>query len=162
MNIYDLKVKTRKGEDFDLSSLKLKNQLCFPLYLCSKEIIRRYTPILDKLDLTYTQYIVMMFFWEKEKSNVKDIGKTLLLDSSTLTPLLKKLENKGYLSRVRSTVDERNLDVELTDKGRKLKEAAKTIPEQMGQCLQLSQEEAVTLYSLLYKVLMNVEGNEMK
>ncbi len=148
------------GKEYD--SLKLKNQLCFPLYLCSKEIIRKYTPILEKLDLTYTQYIVMMYFWEKEKSNVKDIGKTLLLDSSTLTPLLKKLENKGYLTRVRSTVDERNLDVELTDKGRKLKEKAKSIPEQMGQCFHLSQEEAVTLYSLLYKVLMNVEGNEMK
>lgn len=148
------------GNEYD--SLKLKNQLCFPLYLCSKEIIRRYTPILDKLDLTYTQYIVMMFFWEKEKSNVKEIGKTLLLDSSTLTPLLKKLENKGYLTRVRSTVDERNLDVELTDKGRKLKEEAKSIPEQMRQCVQLSQEEALTLYSLLYKVLMNVEGNETR
>ena len=78
-------------------SLKLKNQLCFPIYLCSKELIRKYTPLLKEFDLTYTQYIVMMYFWEKEKSNVKDIGKTIMLDSSTLTPLLKKLEKRGIL-----------------------------------------------------------------
>ena len=144
----------------DNDTLKLKNQLCFPIYLCSKEIIRKYTPWLDEIDLTYTQYIVMMYFWEKEKSNVKEIGKTLLLDSSTLTPLLKKLESKGFVSRVRSTIDERNLEVQITEKGRKLKDKAKLIPEKMGKCIALSEEEATTLYSLMYKVLMNVERDE--
>ena len=101
--------------------LRLKNQLCFPIYLCSKEIIRKYTLYLEKLDLTYTQYVVMMYFWENKKSNVKDLGKALLLDSSTLTPLLKKLEAKGYVKRQRSSEDERNLIVELTSKGDKIK-----------------------------------------
>ena len=145
----------------DNDSLKLKNQLCFPIYLCSKEIIRKYTPWLEEIDLTYTQYIVMMYFWEKEKSNVKEVGKTLLLDSSTLTPLLKKLENKGFITRVRSTIDERNLEVQITEKGRKLKDKAKLIPEKMGKCIALSEEEATTLYSLMYKILMNVERNEI-
>ena len=145
----------------DNDSLKLKNQLCFPIYLCSKEIIRKYTPWLEEIDLTYTQYIVMMYFWEKEKSNVKEIGKTLLLDSSTLTPLLKKLENKGFITRVRSTIDERNLEIQITKKGRELKDKAKLIPEKIGKCIALSEEEATTLYSLMYKVLMNVERNEI-
>lgn len=138
-------------------SLKLENQLCFPIYLCSKEIIRRYTPLLEELDLTYTQYIVMMYFWERETSNVKSIGNALLLDSSTLTPLLKKLEKKGYVSRVRSSVDERNLEIVITDKGKELKEKARSIPEKMANCIGLSEEDAITLYSLMYKVLMNVE-----
>ena len=145
----------------DNDSLKLKNQLCFPIYLCSKEIIRKYTPWLEEIDLTYTQYIVMMYFWEKEKSNVKEVGKTLLLDSSTLTPLLKKLENKGFITRVRSTIDERNLEIQITKKGRELKDKAKLIPEKMGKCIALSEEEATTLYSLMYKILMNVERNEI-
>ena len=141
-------------------SLKLKNQLCFPIYLCSKEIIRKYTPWLDELDLTYTQYIVMMYFWEKEKSTVKDIGKALLLDSSTLTPLLKKLENKGYISRIRSTTDERKLEVSITIEGKKLKDKAKHIPEKIGKCINLSEKEINDLYTLILKVLMNVERND--
>ena len=143
--------------DNKYDSLTLKNQLCFPIYLCSKEIIRKYTPILDELNLTYTQYIVMMFFWENKTSNVKDLGKTLLLDSSTLTPLLKKLEKKGYITRVRSTVDERNLVLELTPEGEKLKEKALGVPGKMGKCINLTEDEVKTLYSLLYKVLLNVE-----
>ena len=127
-------------------ALKLKNQLCFPIYLCSKEIIRKYTPIIEKLDLTYTQYIVMLYFWEKETSNVKEIGKTLLLDSSTLTPLLKKLENKGYIKRQRSKIDERNLNVSITEEGKKLKSKALEVPEKMQKCINLSEEEALTLY----------------
>ena len=146
--------------EWDIDTLKLKNQLCFPIYLCSKEIIKKYTPWLEKLDLTYTQYIVMMYFWEKEKSNVKDIGKALMLDSSTLTPLLKKLENKGYVTRVRSTIDERNLEVAITDKGKKLKNKALDIPNKMGKCINLSKEETTTLYSLIYKVLINVERDD--
>lgn len=140
--------------------LKLKNQLCFPIYLCSKEIIRRYTPLLDEINLTYTQYIVMMFFWEKHESNVKELGDALLLDSSTLTPLLKKLETKGYIERVRSKSDERNLIITLTEKGDKLKEKALSIPEKIGKCININEEEAHALYSLVYKVLLNIEMEE--
>lgn len=143
-------------------SLTLKNQLCFPIYLCSKEIIRRYTPILEKLDLTYTQYIVMMYFWEKERSNVKEIGKALILDSSTLTPLLKKLEQKGYITRQRSKEDERNLSVIITKKGKELKSKALDVPMKIGKCINLSEEEAIILYKLLYKVLNNVIKEEEK
>ncbi len=137
--------------------LRLKNQLCFPIYLCAKEIQRRYAPLLDKINLTYTQYVVMMYFWEYGSSNVKTLGKTLLLDPSTLTPLLKKLEAKGYLTRTRSREDERNLIVELTDSGRALQEKALEIPAQIGKCMDLTEQEAVTLYKIINKVLTNVE-----
>lgn len=137
--------------------LKLENQLCFPIYLCSKEIIRKYTPYLNEINLTYTQYIVMMYFWEKKISNVKELGKALLLDSSTLTPLLKKLEMKGFVKRVRNTNDERNLEVTITPSGEELKEKALSIPKKIGKCINLNQEEANTLYKLVYKVLINVE-----
>ena len=137
--------------------LKLKNQLCFPIYLCAKEVIRKYTPILKKINLTYTQYVVMMYFWEIRTSNVKDLGKSLLLDSSTLTPLLKKLEQKGYITRIRSKKDERNLEITITESGEKLKEEALAIPKEIAKCINLSEEEGKTLYSLIYKVLINVE-----
>ena len=141
-------------------SLKLKNQLCFPIYLCSKEIIRKYTPLLNELNLTYTQYIVMMYFWEVEESNLKDLGKTLMLDSSTLTPLLKKLELKGYIERKRSFTDERNLVIKLTKEGINLRFKAIDIPSKMGKCINLSDSDIKTLYSLIYKVLLNVEEND--
>ena len=137
--------------------LKLENQLCFPMYLCAKEIQRRYTPFLDAINLTYTQYVVMICFWEHGSSNVKTIGKALLLDPSTLTPLLKKLEAKGFLTRTRSERDERNLIVTLTDEGEALRDRALDIPAKMGECLALSKEETVTLYQILYKVLHNIE-----
>ena len=137
--------------------LKLKNQLCFPIYLCAKEITRKYTPYLNELDLTYTQYIVMMYFWERKESNVKEISNILLIDSGTLTPLLKKLEKKGYIERKRSEVDERNLVVKLTKQGEKLKDKAISIPAKMRECVNLSEDEAKTLYSLIYKVLENIE-----
>ena len=138
-------------------ALRLKNQLCFPLYLCAKELQRRYTPYLDELNLTYTQYVVMMYFWEFGSSNVKAIGKALLLDPSTLTPLLKKLERKGYLTRTRSKEDERNLIVELTPEGEALKDKAVDIPGKIGKCLDLDENEAAALYKTLYKVLFNIE-----
>ena len=141
-------------------SLKLENQLCFPIYLCSKEIIRRYTPFLETLDLTYTQYIVMMYFWEKEKSNVKEISKSLLIDSGTLTPLLKKLEKKGYIKRVRSTIDERNLEVTITEKGMNLREEALSVPKNMKECIQLEEKDAKTLYKIMYQLLYNIEKEE--
>lgn len=133
--------------------LKLKNQLCFPLYACAKEIVRKYKPFLDQLDLTYTQYITMLVLWDEKKMNVKEIGKKLYLDSGTLTPLLKKLECKGYVTRTRCSDDERCMIVSITEEGEKLKEKACMVPPQMGKCLDLTQEEAKTLYQLLYKIL---------
>ncbi|MBQ7616382.1 MAG: MarR family transcriptional regulator [Butyrivibrio sp.] len=137
-------------------SLKLGNQLCFPLYACSKEIIRKYKPYLDNIDLTYTQYITMMVLWEKKTVNVKTLGECLYLDSGTLTPVLKKLESKGYITRVRSSEDERNLVVTITEEGEALKDLALDIPSEMGSCVKLSPEEAKVLYNLLYKIIGNV------
>jgi MarR family transcriptional regulator len=141
-------------------SIKLKNQLCFPLYLCSKEIIRRYTPLLNDVDLTYTQYVVMMYMWEVKKSNVKELGKTILLDSSTLTPLLKKLENKGYIKRERNEHDERNVIITLTNTGKKLKDKVIDIPKKVGKCINLNEDETKYLYNILYKILINVMEEE--
>ncbi len=138
-------------------ALKLDNQICFPLYACSKEIVRMYKPFLDDIDLTYTQYITMMVMWETEEINVKNLGERLYLDSGTLTPLLKKLEAKGYIVRNRSKTDERNLLVTLTDKGRELKKKAVCIPEKMAGCVHLTRDEAFELYRLLHKVLSAVE-----
>ena len=136
--------------------LKLKNQLCFPLYACSKEIVKAYKPYLDELDLTYTQYIAMMVMWEHKELRVKEIGKYLFLDSSTLTPLLKRLEEKGYVSRKRSSEDERDLIVTITDRGEALKEKAATVPERLGACVALDTEKAQALYALLYEVISNL------
>ena len=133
--------------------LRLENQLCFPLYAASREVIKLYKPYLDVLDLTYTQYIAMLLLWEYGSMTVKEIGDHLFLDSGTLTPLLKKLEAKGVISRTRSQKDERNLDVALTDAGRALQDKALSIPLSMGQYNPLSLEETVTLYNLLYKML---------
>ena len=133
--------------------LKLKNQICFPLYACSKEIVKAYKPYLDELDLTYTQYITMMVMWEHRELRVKEIGEYLFLDSSTLTPLLKRLEEKGYVARKRSARDERDLIVTITDSGEALRERAVTVPEQLGACVELDPQKAQTLYALLYEVL---------
>ncbi len=139
------------------NKLSLKDDVGFPLYLCSKEIIRNYNLLLDKFGLTYTQFIVMMFFWEKGNSNVKDIGNALLLDSGTLTPLLKKLEIKGYVTRERSSMDERNLNVKITNEGKKLKDKVLSIPSEIDSIIKISKEEKKTLYSLLQKVLINMD-----
>ncbi|MCD8074605.1 MAG: MarR family transcriptional regulator [Lachnospiraceae bacterium] len=133
--------------------LKIENQLCFPLYASAKEVIKKYKPYLDEIDLTYTQYITMMVLWEYGQMNVKELGERLYLDSGTLTPLLKKLESKGIVSRKRSAKDERNITVTPTEKGMQLREKAVGIPEAIEGCVHLSQEEIVTLYRLLYKVL---------
>ena len=143
--------------DSKYDMLKLENQLCFPLYLCSKETIRLYKRFLDPLDLTYTQYIVMMVMWEHKSLTVKEMGKILLLDSGTLTPVLKKLESKGYLSRKRSKDDERTVMISITERGGKLKAEAAMIPKRMGDCIKLSQEEASKLKEILDKTLKNIE-----
>ena len=137
-------------------SLKLENQLCFPLYACSKEIVGRYKTYLDKLDLTYTQYIVMMVMWEEKELNVKELGDKLFLDSGTLTPVLKKLEAKGYVTRERSKIDERTLIVTLTDSGKELREMAVDIPVGMRGCLKLSDEEMIQLRTMLGKILSDM------
>ena len=133
--------------------LKLENQICFPLYACAREVVKRYTPYLDALDLTYTQYITMMVMWEHKSIKVKEAGELLRLDSGTLTPLFKKLEEKGLVTRTRSKEDERNLIVELTKKGEALREKAVDIPHQLRGCIDFSDEDAVQLYGLLYKLL---------
>ena len=140
--------------------LKLDNQLCFPLYAVSKEIVRRYTPFLNEIDLTYTQYIAMMVMWEHREMSVKELGKKLLLDSGTLTPLLKTLEKKELVTRVRSREDERFLVVSITDKGMKLREKAVDIPARIGGCVQLSKDDAVQFYATLRKLLSQFDGQE--
>ena len=139
------------SESFD--SLKLENQLCFPLYACAKEIVKAYKPYLDELDLTYTQYITMMVMWEHKKLRVKEVGEHLYLDSSTLTPLLKRLEEKGYISRRRSTEDERDLIVSITEAGIALREKALTVPQRLAACVDLEPEKAQQLYGILYEIL---------
>ena len=141
------------------NALKLENQLCFPLYAASKEIVRKYKPLLEELDLTYTQYITMMVMWEQKEINVKTLGEYLYLDSGTLTPVLKKLEVKGYITRQRSKEDERNLCVLITNEGEALKDHALKIPQQMGQCINLQPGEAKELYRLLYKVMTQLGQN---
>ncbi|MCR5755105.1 MAG: MarR family transcriptional regulator [Acetatifactor sp.] len=134
-------------------ALKLENQLCFPLYACAKEVVRRYKPFLDELDLTYTQYITMMVMWEHKQMNVKDLGNYLFLDSGTLTPVLKKLEQKNYITRKRDEKDERVLNIAITKQGEELREQAKVVPQQIGSCFRLSSDEAKELYRLLHKLL---------
>jgi DNA-binding MarR family transcriptional regulator len=133
--------------------LRLDNQLCFPLYACAREMMKRYKPHLDAIGLTYTQYVTMMVLWEAGRTTSKAIGARLRLDSGTLTPVLKKLAEKGLVTRARSPEDERNLVVTLTDAGLALRDRAACIPGQMGQCICLSPEDAATLYRILYQLL---------
>lgn len=134
-------------------SLKLENQLCFPLYAVSKEIIKKYKPVLDPFGLTYTQYITLMALWEEDNLTVKALGERLYLDSGTLTPLLKKLENQGLIVRERSLADERNVYIRLTSEGVLLRDKALKIPEAMQKCIHLSPEEALTLHRILRRML---------
>jgi len=138
--------------------LKIENQLCFPLYAAAKELVRHYKPLLDELDLTYTQYIAMMVLWDCRECNVKLLGQRLYLDSGTLTPLLKKLESKGYIERVRSVEDERNLIVRVTEVGMKLRDRALSVPQSIACCVNLDPQEAQELYRLLYKVLGGMQA----
>ncbi len=133
--------------------LKLENQLCFPLYAAARATIRLYKPLLDRLDLTYTQYITMMVLWERRSLTAKELGDILFLDSGTLTPLLKKMEANGLLTRKRSRRDERSLVVTVTEAGMALREEALSVPAAMAECLTLPREEAMTLYDILYKML---------
>lgn len=138
-------------------ALKLSKQLCFPLYACSREMIKLYKPWLDKLELTYTQYITMLVLWEHKAMTVKALGQELYLDSGTLTPLLKKLEEKGLVTRRRSEQDERNLIVTLTDRGEAMRDDALHIPAEMTKCINLPRDNIRELYRMLYQMLEYVK-----
>ena len=137
----------------DYEALLLENQLCFPLYACSREVIKLYRPYLDELGLTYTQYITLIVIWAEGTVSVRDLGKRLYLDSGTLTPVLKHLEADGYITRRRGPTDERVLLVTITESGLALRDRAADIPGKLGQRVKLDADEAATLYRLLYKLL---------
>lgn len=137
--------------------LKLDRQLCFPLYVVSKELIKNYKPLLDPLGITYTQYIAFMALWETDNLTVKELGQKLFLDSGTLTPLLKKMEQQGFIIRERSATDERIVYIKLTKKGLELRDKAAEIPDKMVSCLPVSMEEAVILQKMLNQYLNKLE-----
>lgn len=143
--------------DHELDALQLNSQLCFPLYACAKEVVRRYTPYLEPLGLTYTQYITMLVLWEHKHMRSRQIGELLLLDSGTLTPVLKRLEEKGYLTRCRASDDERNLWVCITEEGEALREQAKNIPSQVACQVSFSEEDAKQLHELLHRLLEKLQ-----
>ena len=143
-------------------SLKLSNQVCFPLYACSKELVNQYNPYLKKLGLTYTQYIVMMVMWESENVSSRELAGKLHLDYGTLTPVLKKLESSGYLTRRRDPEDERLLIVSVTVEGMALRDVALKIPPCIASCVGLNEEEFKMLYILTYKALNNMENAKCK
>ncbi len=138
--------------------LQLDSQICFPLYAAARRVVNEYNPLLKPYGLTYTQYIVFLALWEQEngKAKVGDLGRRLYLDCGTLTPLLKKMEESGWLSRCRCKVDERVVYVSLTDAGWALREDLKAIPEKVGRCVTMEQEDAAALYTLLHRLLENV------
>lgn len=144
----------------DEDALLLRNQVCFPLYACSKELVRRYGPFLKELNLTYTQYLVMMVLWERETVSSRDLAECLHLDYGTLTPVLKRLDQAGYLTRHRAAEDERLLTISLTGAGRDLRARAVSIPPAMAGCMGLTMEEFGTLYALTYKALRHMESSE--
>ena len=149
--------------DYDYhEAMKLVNQLCFPLYAAARNVTGLYTPWLKPLGLTYTQYIVFLVLWEKDGVPVSEIGEKLMLDNGTLSPLLKKMEQAGYVTRRRSAEDDRVVLITLTEKGRALQEQAKDIPQQVGGCIDLPPEKAQALYTLLYELLDNRKMRNMK
>ncbi len=145
------------GKTKQYDRLKLNNQVCFPLYACSKELVRQYTPYLKELDLTYTQYVVMMVMWEYETVTSRELADYTHLDYGTLTPVLKRLESAGYITRMRMPEDERLLSLTLTDAGRSLKDKAVDIPPCIASRMGLTPDEFKTLYELTYKALGNME-----
>ena len=137
------------------ASMKLANQLCFPLYAAARNVTGLYTPLLKPLGLTYTQYLVFLVLWEKDGISVTEIGEKLMLDNGTLSPLLKKMEQAGYVERRRCRADDRVVEITLTEKGRALQEQAKDIPQRVAGCIDLPPEKARQLYALLYELLEN-------
>ena len=141
-------------------ALLLDSQLCFPLYACAREVIKRYRPFLDDIGLTYTQYIAMMVLWETPRISSRQLGRRLFLDSGTLTPVLKRLETMGYVNRERDKKDERNLIVTLTGTGQALKERAAFVPGQMAACIRMEPQDAIQLYTLLHRLLDSMQTEE--
>lgn len=135
--------------------MKLDNQLCFPLYAAARNVTNLYTPYLKPLGLTYTQYITFLVLWEKDGISVSEIGSRLRLDNGTLSPMLKKMEQAGYIERKRSRDDDRVVIISLTEKGRDLQEKAKEIPEKVGSCIDLPIEKAKELHDLMHELLEN-------
>lgn len=142
-------------------AMKLSNQLCFPLYAAARSVISLYTPLLKPLGLTYTQYLVFLVLWEKDGLPVGEICDKLMLDSGTLSPLLKKMEQAGLIERRRGAGDDRVVLINLTEKGRELQEKAKDVPRGVASCVELPPEKAQELYKLLYE-LLNVQNDNMK
>ena len=138
--------------------MKLDNQICFPLYAAARYVTGLYTPYLKDLGLTYTQYITFLVLWERDGVSVSEIGSRLMLDNGTLSPMLKKMEQAGYIGRERSSDDDRVVIVSLTKKGRDLQEKAKEIPMKVGGCIDLPPEKARELYGLLYELIENRKG----
>lgn len=136
-------------------AMKLKNQLCFPLYAAARNVTNLYTPYLKPLGLTYTQYIVFLALWEKDRIPVGELCETLMLDNGTISPLLKKMQQAGYIERTRSERDDRVVVITLTKAGRALQEQAKDVPQKVASCLALPPEKAQALYTLLYELLDN-------
>ena len=143
-------------------AMKLGNQLCFPLYAASRNVISLYTPHLKPLGLTYTQYIVFLTLWERDGLTVGELCETLMLDNGTISPLLKKMQEAGYIRRTRSETDDRVVVVTLTEAGRAMQEKAKDVPAQVAACMDLSSEKAQTLYTLLYELLNNQKNKQTK
>ena len=138
--------------------MKLDNQICFPLYAAARYVTGLYTPYLKELGLTYTQYITFLVLWEKDGVSVSEIGSRLMLDNGTLSPMLKKMEQAGYIERKRSSDDDRVVIVSLTKKGRELQDKAKEIPMKVGGCIDLPPEKAIQLHGLLHELLENQKG----
>ncbi len=136
-------------------SLLLQNQLCFPLYAAARRVVALYAPFLKPLGLTYTQYITFMVLWEQGTITVGELGKRLFLDNGTITPLLKKMERSGFVTRTRSMEDERVVIIQITEKGMDMKEKCKDIPKSVGGCIRLEPEAAASLYKLLYSIIEN-------
>ena len=149
--------QAREAAGEDLPQLRLDNQLCFPLYASARKVVNAYTPLLRPLGLTYTQYIVLLALWESGKTTVGDLCRRLYLDCGTVTPLLKKMEESGWITRRRCKEDERVVYVALTEQGWALREQAKDIPEKMGRCICMPKEDAFALYTLLHRLLDSME-----
>ena len=141
-------------------AMKLANQLCFPLYAAARNVTNLYTPWLKPLGLTYTQYLVFLVLWEKDGVSVTELGDRLMLDNGTLSPLLKKMEQAGFVERRRCRKDDRIVEITLTDAGRALQEKAKDIPGHVAGCIDLPLEKAKMLYSLLYELLGSQKNND--
>ena len=145
--------------EWEENALKLENQICFPLYAAARKITGLYSPYLKPLGLTYTQYIVLMVLWEHQSLTVGEIGKMLRLDNGTLTPLLKKMQNDGYITRTRSVRDERVVIINITDQGEAMKEKCRDIPFEVGNCVNIGVKKAKLLYEILYEIIDIQERN---